>query len=83
MRVDIRFFASLREALGEGEALEVTPGTTVAAVREGLAQRGAPYAEVLGPQRAVRCAWNRQLVTEDTQINQAGELAFFPPVTGG
>ena len=83
MKVDVRFFASVREALGAGEALEVAPGTTVAAVREVLVQRGAAYAEVLGPQRAVRCAWNRQLVTEDTRIHQEGELAFFPPVTGG
>ena len=83
MRIRIRYFASLREALGPGEELELETSATIGAVRTALVQRGGAYAQVLGPSRAVRCAWNRLVVGEEATIDQDGELAFFPPVTGG
>ena len=83
MKVHIRYFASLREALGAGEELDVAEGSTLAALRTQLVARGGKHAEVLGGQRPVRCALN-QTMAADTALLQAGaEVAFFPPVTGG
>ena len=54
VRVRVRYFASLREALGEGETVEVQAGSTVADLRAVLQARGGAHAEVLAVGRAVR-----------------------------
>lgn len=80
----LRYFASLREALGEGEVFEAPAHVcTVAAVRDALIARGAPWAEALGRHRAVRAALNQVVCAEATPLAGDAELAFFPPVTGG
>jgi sulfur-carrier protein len=81
--VKLRFFASLREKLGEGEALALPEGSTVAAARELLRARGGPHAEALAPGRAVRSALNQKMAAESAVLSDGDELAFFPPVTGG
>ena len=81
--MSLRFFASLREALGPGEALALVPGATVSSVRDQLIARGGEYASRLARGRAVRCAVDRTLVDEQTPLADGAELAFFPPVTGG
>lgn len=83
MNVTIRYFASLREALGDGEALTVPAGTSVGQLRDLLLARGDPHAAVLARGRAVRCALNKTLCGEDALIADGAEIAFFPPVTGG
>ncbi len=83
MQVKLRYFASLREALGPGETLEVPAGTTVASLRQALAARGGRHAEVLAPGRAVRCAVNQVMADEASPVGEGAEVAFFPPVTGG
>jgi molybdopterin synthase sulfur carrier subunit len=83
MKIQLRFFASLREALGAQEMVELPEGSTVAALRDRLLERGGRYAEVLAPTRAVRCAVNQAMAAETTVIEDGAEVAFFPPVTGG
>ncbi|MDN3919950.1 MoaD/ThiS family protein [Roseateles violae] len=83
MRITLRYFASLREALGPGESLEVEEGLSVGALRERLIARGGAHAERLARGRALRCALNKQMCGEDAQLAAGDELAFFPPVTGG
>lgn len=83
MKVTVRFFASLREALGPGETLELTAGATVGDVRNALMQRGAGHAAALGRGRALRCALNQTLCDESAPLPETCEVAFFPPVTGG
>ncbi len=83
LQIRLRYFASLRESLGQGEALAVAPGATVASVRDQLIARGGEYAMRLARGRAVRCAVNQALVEESTLLADGAELAFFPPVTGG
>jgi sulfur-carrier protein len=83
MKITIRYFASLREALGPGEVLELPDALTVAALRDRLVQRGARHAEMLAGTRAVRCAVNQTMAEEGTPIENDAEVAFFPPVTGG
>ncbi|MFG6464786.1 MoaD/ThiS family protein [Roseateles sp. DXS20W] len=81
--VRLKFFASLREKLGEGEALALPVGSTVAAAREALRARGGVHAEALAPGRAVRSALNQKMCAESAALADGDELAFFPPVTGG
>ncbi|GMV48230.1 MAG: hypothetical protein AMXMBFR66_36280 [Pseudomonadota bacterium] len=83
MKVHVRYFASLREALGGGEAVELTPGSTVAALRDTLVARGGSHAELLARGRAVRAAVAQVMADETTPLVEGAEVAFFPPVTGG
>ncbi len=83
MKLTIRYFAALREALGAQETLELAPGATVADVRATLVARGGRHAELLAPTRPVRCAVDQTLVPETTPVADGAEVAFFPPVTGG
>jgi molybdopterin synthase sulfur carrier subunit len=83
VKVTVRYFASLREALGGSETLDVAAGTTVAALRDELLARGGRHAEVLARNRAVRCALNQAMSDETAVVGEGAEVAFFPPVTGG
>ncbi len=83
MKIRLRYFASLREALGQGETLDVADGTTVATLRDTLIARGEPHAGALRRGRALRAAVNQQMCAEDVVLVDGAELAFFPPVTGG
>ena len=81
--VKLRFFASLREKLGEGEALALPEASTVATARAALQARGGIHAEALAVSRAVRSALNQKMCAESAALADGDELAFFPPVTGG
>ena len=83
MRVSIRYFASVREALGPGESIEVEPGATVGAVRSTLIARDAVHAAALHRGRAVRSALDQVLCDENAAVGEGAEIGFFPPVTGG
>jgi molybdopterin synthase sulfur carrier subunit len=83
MSVAVRYFASVREALGTGEEVEIRPGVSIAALRDTLAARGGRHAEALGRQRVLRSAKNRVLCGEDTPLENGDEVGFFPPLTGG
>jgi sulfur-carrier protein len=83
MKVHLRYFASLREALGQGETIELPPGATVAVARDALIARGGEHARLLARGRAVRCALDQHMAEEGHVLHDAAELAFFPPVTGG
>ena len=81
MKVEVRYFASVREALGEGEQVDVGTGADVASLRVQLVARGGRHAEVLGAGRFVRAARNRVLCKDSERIEDGDEIAFFPPVT--
>lgn len=83
MKVQVRYFASLREVLGAAETVEATPGSTVAQVRDALIARGGVHAQALARTRAVRAALDQALCDESAPVHEGAELAFFPPVTGG
>ena len=81
--VNVRYFASLREALGSSEVVEWHSGLTLGGLRDGLIARGGAHAEVLARGRALRCALNQVMAAETTPVPEGAEVAFFPPVTGG
>ena len=85
MQIQLRYFASVREKLGTGqEALSVPTGVqTVGDVLALLRARGGIWADVLGEGRALRMAYDQQMVDASCALAEGGELAFFPPVTGG
>jgi molybdopterin synthase sulfur carrier subunit len=83
MKVRVRYFASIREALGAGETLELPAGSTVAGARDALIARGGAHAGALARGKALRCAVDQALADESAELADDAELAFFPPVTGG
>jgi molybdopterin synthase sulfur carrier subunit len=85
MRLHLKFFASLREALGPGETLEWPHGEnpTAGALRDWLRARSEAHALALAPGRAVRLAVDQIMAGEATPLHEGAEVAFFPPVTGG
>lgn len=83
MQVTVRYFASVREALGESQALDVAEGLTVGGLRDLLIASGPRHAEVLARNRAVRAALDRVMCDESAALAAGSEVAFFPPVTGG
>jgi len=85
MKLELRFFASIREALGVSQESIVIPESvkTIADLRTFLAERGNPWAEVLAQGQTLRCALNQLMVDTSTPLKENAEVAFFPPVTGG
>ncbi len=83
MQIEIRFFASLREALGASSLSWQTDATTVGALRDELIARGGVWAEALARGRSVRAALDQAMVGDDAALRDGAEVAFFPPVTGG
>ncbi len=83
MRIEIRYFASIREALGPSEAFDIAPGADVAALRNALIARGGRHEETLNRRRLLRSARNRVLCAESAVLDDGDEVGFFPPVTGG
>jgi molybdopterin synthase sulfur carrier subunit len=84
MVITVKFFASVREAVGaSSEALDLPSGVaTVGALREYLAARGEQWQQALA-HPALRMACNQVMCGADTAIADGAEVAFFPPVTGG
>lgn len=85
MNIQLRFFASVREALGTAQETVNLPDhvRTVADVRAFLRERGGAWAEALAEGRALRMACNHQMTDGTAPITEGCEVAFFPPVTGG
>ncbi|MBV8667421.1 MAG: molybdopterin converting factor subunit 1 [Burkholderiaceae bacterium] len=85
MNIELRFFAGVRETLGLAKESVALPAgvNTVGAARAFLIARGGAWAAALGEQRLLRMAYNQQMADAHTPIADGGELAFFPPVTGG
>lgn len=83
MKLQLRYFASLREALGKSHETYETHARTVGEVRDELLGLGLAYA-CLARGQAVRLALNQVMVQDESmEISDNAELAFFPPVTGG
>jgi len=89
VKVTIKLFAALREALGESEFELSLDGVAsdsgscdVAAVKAVLSHRGPGWNEALNQPNLVH-ALNHKVVFLDAVVSEGDELAFFPPMTGG
>ncbi|WP_408596657.1 molybdopterin converting factor subunit 1 [Limnohabitans sp.] len=83
MNLTVRYFASIREAVGCGSEALDTQAASLAELRAELISRGGAYAEALAQGRAVRMALNQDLCEATATLSEGCEVAFFPPVTGG
>ena len=83
MKLTVKYFASIREALGTGQEVVETQAATVQALRDELIARGGAYASSLARARSVRVALDQVMAAEQAALAEGAEVAFFPPVTGG
>jgi molybdopterin synthase sulfur carrier subunit len=83
MKVNVKYFASIREAVGQGVEAVETSAETCGALRDELIARGGAYAQALARGRAVRVAVDQVMSPEEAPLRESSEVAFFPPVTGG
>jgi len=83
--VKLRYFAWVRERVGLAEE-DVDPPSGIATIADlvaWLTQRGEGYAYAFENPKVIRAAIDKNHVRSDTPIKDAGEIAFFPPMTGG
>ena len=81
MRVRVRLFASLREAVGRAEVeLDLPAGATAEAAFEALAR---DHPVLAGRRPRLTAAVNRRYATFDTALTDGDEVVFVPPVSGG
>jgi sulfur-carrier protein len=83
--VKVRYFAWVRERVGKPEE-EINLPADVATVGElmtWLARRGEEYAYAFENPKVIRAAIDRVHVRPEAPLAGAGEIAFFPPMTGG
>jgi sulfur-carrier protein len=83
--VKLRYFAWVRERVGLAEEdVDPPPGVaTVADLVAWLTKRGEGYAYAFENPKVIRAAIDKSHVRADARIAGAGEIAFFPPMTGG
>jgi molybdopterin synthase catalytic subunit len=81
MQIKVRYFASLREVVGQNEELlELPEQASVTTIREELGRRYPALKAILE-----RCIYavNRVYVPADTALQAQDELVFIPPMGGG
>lgn len=83
MKVTVKYFASIREAIGQGSELRETAAGTLSALRDELLAASPAHAGALARGKAVRMALDQVMSDESAVLRDGCEVAFFPPVTGG
>ena len=83
MKVTIKYFASIREAIGQGREQRDTSALTLSDLRNELLTVSPAHAASLARGKAVRMAINQVMFDETALLTDGCEVAFFPPVTGG
>jgi molybdopterin synthase sulfur carrier subunit len=83
--VKLRYFAWVRERIGVAEEdIELPAGiATVGDLMSFLVRRGESYAYAFENPKVIRAAIDKNHVRADAKLAGAGEIAFFPPMTGG
>lgn len=81
----LRYFAWVRERIGKPEEDVAVPPEvgTVADLIAWLSRRGEEYAYAFENPKVIRAAIDKKHVKPEAAVAGAGEIAFFPPMTGG
>ena len=83
MKITIKYFASIRETIGQGSEVRDTSATMLSALRDELLLASPKHAQALAHGKSVRMALNQVMSDESALMTEGCEVAFFPPVTGG
>lgn len=83
MKLDILYFARLKDSFGMGNEQLETEASSVDELLTELRQRGGNWSSELAAGKAFRVARNQELVRLDAPLSDGDEVAIFPPVTGG
>ncbi len=83
--MQLLYFAWVREKIGRDSETITLPGqvNTVAALIQWLKEQSAGHAEALADPARLRVAVDQKFVDFDAPLDEAREVAIFPPVTGG
>jgi len=83
MKLDVLYFAWLRERIGLGQECVETNAETVSDLVKELRAREDRYDLAFSDLASVRVAVDQELTSFDAPLSDAREVAFFPPMTGG
>ena len=83
MKIQVVYFARVRERIGVPKETVETEALTVADLVSELVAREERYAAAFVDMSVVRVALDQALVALDTPLGETREIAFFPPMTGG
>lgn len=81
----VLYFAWVKEKVGLSEE-QVSPPSSVSTVNDlmdWLGRRSPGHADAFANRKMIKAALDQAHVRSDTHLNDAKEVAFFPPVTGG
>lgn len=83
MKIDLLYFAWVRERIGcDGETRDIA-AATVGEALTALSALGDGYAAAFAEPHRLRFAIDQDFVDADAPLREGAELAIFPPVTGG
>lgn len=79
------YFAWVRERIGRPDEEITLPETveTAGDLISWLRQRGPEYEHALSEPRAIRIALDKRHAKAEASLAGVGEVALFPPMTGG
>ncbi len=81
MQINVKFFAIVRERLGESEmTLDMPEGSTIADARTRIDEFAGPIAPLV--QRSMTML-NQEYAGPEDVLSDGDEIAFIPPVSGG
>ena len=81
--IEVRYFAWLRERIGERAERVETSAATVADLVAELSARSEGHALAFADLKSLRVALDQQMAGFDAPLAGVREVAFFPPMTGG